>query len=425
MRLVPALQWTAFTCLAAYLGSHPRANLRAWLVLAAILLIPVFGHFTANLYFQAPYHIPTTLCMLATILLCDRILSRRSRRGDWVIAVGLVAFDAAMSDPFYQFILTLPLAFALLRHWRQGGGWLLALYLGSVALGVGAVYLNAQTGGFAHPTPIPGPTQLKDLPTALRSFFIAWFGILGCLPFGAAPGPMLLAFLRLPLIILTLRALWQALRHLFSLSFIDLCLLLLTLANIAAVTTTNSLIDVTTERYLLPAWVGIAILTARTLRPDRVISVYLAVVSLFSLIGCIAQVLAATGPAPRFSTQETNYIASLEARGLTRGYAGYWQASDTVVATNGAIRVAALNPLNDGRIAPYQWFAKQDWYQGDPTVEKFFISLPVQDKSRATALARFGKPEESFVTKRDAPYEQDIVTYIFSGPLPPLEMRSP
>lgn len=429
LRLVPALQWTGLMFLAAYLGTRPKVSFQSLAILAAILFIPVFGPMTEHLYFQAPFHIPTTICMLLAVMLCDRLLKSEQFKWLWAIPLAFISIDASFSDPFFQFILAIPL---LLTVWinkaatYQRVGLLYSL---CVAFGMALLRLNAATGGFTQPlSNVPRFISFHDIPAQIYNTMLAWLGILGCFPFGQPLLYAILAILRIPLILLLLLPLLDCARRVRTLEFTDLCLLLMVGANLGAVIVTSAISDVSTERYLLPAWVCAAILAAKFARKDIVIVGYCLTVAGLALGVCLLKLVYAPETSIRFSPGEANYITALEARGLTRGYAGYWQASDTTVATGGKIKIAAVVLGQDGKLGAYDWFANQDWYNGVHTSTRFFVSTltrPGWPQPR-TIIAAFGNPDDMFVIHNDTSHfsdsnRNDIITYIYNRPLPAIK----
>lgn len=429
LRLVPTLQWTSLMFLATYLGTRPKVSFQSLAILASILFIPVFGPMTAHLYFQAPFHIPTTICMLLAVMLCDRLLKANKFKLIWAIPLAFITIDASFSDPFFQFILTIPLLLALWADQATIYKRVVLLYLLCVASGMALLRLNAVTGGFTLPVSnVPTFISFHDILAEIYNTMLAWLGILGCFPFGQTFLYALLAILRIPLILLLLLPLIGCARRIRTLEFTDLCLLLMVGANLGAVIVTSAISDVSSERYLLPAWVCAAILAAKFTRKDNVIAGYCLIVAGLALCVCLLKLAQAPETGIRFSPGEANYIAALEARGLTRGYAGYWQASDTTVATGGKIKIATLALGKDGKLGADDWFANQNWYNGDPTSKRFFVSTLTGSgfTQPGTIIATFGKPDDMFVIHNTASYfsdsdRNDIIIYIYNRPLPAIK----
>ncbi len=88
-----------------------------------------------------------------------------------------------------------------------------------------------------------------------------------------------------------------------------------------------------------------------------------------SLIVLTAVILIAGGIRPlklnRIVTPQDRLATWLLEHNLTDGYADFWQANHTTVASNNRLRVSAINCLEQDGIAgayPYYWFSKTEWY---------------------------------------------------------------
>ena len=422
LRLVPALQWSGLAVLAVYLVSRRGFSFQSIFILSAVLLVPVFGPYTEHLYFQAPFHVPTTICMILAVMLCGRLF--KAGRLDWLRA-GLFAFiviDASFSDPFFQLILTAPLLLALWICKLPSYKWIAFFYLACVAIGMGLLHLNLVTGGFTQPASnIPALAGLQAIPGGIYRVVFLWLVTLGCLPSGQPLWLMLLAGLRIPLVLLLFSPVFQCARNFRKLEFIDLCLLLIVAANICSVIFTQPKSGISAARYLLPAWVCASILAAKFTRKDAVIAGYSLIISVLALSLCGMKLAQLPEKSVHFLAGDSGYIAALEAHGLTRGYAGYWQASDTTLATDGKIKVAAIIQDRHGNLSAYDWFAKQSWYEGNTTGGRFFVSTSESAEwpKPSSIIAMFGKPNDIFIVhgvKNEATdlKGRDIITYVYN-----------
>lgn len=429
LRLVPALQWTGLMMLATYLGTRHERTVQSLAILSVVLLVPVFGPMTGHLYFQAPFHIPTTICMLLVVSFSNFLLTSRRPKWLWASLLAIITIDASFSDPFFQFILTIPLLLALWLTRSAASRRIAILYLVCVVSGMVLLHVNTATGGFTQPmSNVPRFIALHDIPAEIGRTMQAWLGILGYSPADQPVLPRLLTILRIPLVLLLLLPLLGCVRRIRTLDFIDLCLLLIVGANLGAVIVTSAISDVSTERYLLPAWVCAAILAAKFARKDTVITAYCLALAGWALGAGFLRLTHAPEAGIRFSAGEAPYIAALRARGLTRGYAGYWQASDTTVATGGEIKIRTLVLGKNGKLGAYDWFARKDWYNGAPHSARFFVSTAAGSSwpRPATILATFGTPDAIFVTRNVAAtstgsIRRNIETYIYDRPLPAMK----
>ncbi len=426
LRLVPALQWSGLAVLAVYLANRCGFSFQSMFVLSAALLIPAFGPYTEHLYFQAPFHVPTTICMILTVMLCGKLFKAGRLDWLWAILFAFIVIDASFSDPFFQLILTIPLLLALWVCKLPSYKRIIFLYLACVAIGMALLRLNLLTGGFTQPASnIPALVRPNAIPGEIYRAMFLWLVTLGCFPSGQPLWLMLLAGLRIPLVALLISSVSQCVRNFRKLEFIDLCLLLIVVTNICSVVFTQSRSGISAARYLLPAWVCASILTAKFTKKDKVIAGYSLIISILALGLCGMKLAQLPEKSVHFLVGDGGYVAALEAHGLTRGYAGYWQASDTTLATGGKIKVAAIILDRQGHLSAYHWFAKQSWYEGDITSTRFFVSTSdsAEWPKPSSIIAMFGKPDDIFIVhgvKNEATGLKagDIITYVYNHAWP-------
>jgi hypothetical protein len=88
----------------------------------------------------------------------------------------------------------------------------------------------------------------------------------------------------------------------------------------------------------------------------------------------------------------------LEAHGLTRGLASYWQANSTTVASNGRVVVSAVVPDTSGHLMPRLW--ESDLASYDPA--RHYANFVVADGpavwpgTQRSAELTFGRPARSY-----------------------------
>ncbi|MDE1906014.1 MAG: hypothetical protein KGH75_06135 [Rhodospirillales bacterium] len=426
LRLVPVLQWSGLAVLAVYLASRREFSFQSMSILAATLLIPVFGPFTEHLYFQAPFHVPTTIFMILTVMLCGKLFKAGRLHWLWAGLFAFVVIDASFSDPFFQLILTFPLLLALWLCKLPSYKRIIFLYLACVAIGMGLLRLNLVTGGFTQPASnIPALVRPEAIPGEIYRAMFLWLVTLGCLPSGQSLWLMLLTGLRIPLVALLISSVSQCVRNFRKLEFMDLCLLLIVATNICSVVFIQPRSGISAARYLLPAWVCASILAAKFTRKDTIIAGYSLTVCVLALGACLVKLAQLPENSVHFLAGDGGYVAALEAHGLTRGYAGYWQASDTTLATGGKIKVAAIIQDRHGNLSAYDWFAKQSWYEGNITSTRFFVSTSAAAEwpKPNSIIAMFGKPDDIFIVhgvKNEATDRKagDIITYVYNRAQP-------
>jgi hypothetical protein len=391
--------------------------------LFAALLLPVPGSYFAEYFYQVPYHVLTVACMAAAIAIAGEILHAEDMRWGLALALAAVVVDASASDPLFIYIGVLPALAALIvsagvRNERRALVFL--VFLGSAVAGHLASDWNFSAPGFG----LAGGAQMQHFSKFFRNgkiILAALFTSFGGDPFGLGPLGAGMALLRLPMVVLVLlpffavvwrmacRALPRA-KTRPAVDFVDAALSLTVLADIAAMLSSSYIMDMSSVRFFLPGWAGLAILAARRSRPRRGILIYSAALCVLAL----AAIRMAPAVAP-IGLPQQGLIAALEARHLRDGYAPYWLASALTLESDGALRVRAVNSAKTGRLRPKKWFAKADWYEGAPEDAAFFVLTSPLEKTLwpAAVLARFGPPVAQFGF--------GVVTaYVYDGGLPAL-----
>jgi hypothetical protein len=156
-------------------------------------------------------------------------------------------------------------------------------------------------------------------------------------------------------------------------------------------------------RYLLPALVFGHILLARRLaavQDPRLAALVLAIIVVPR--AAFTGILVAAPPSPRPAAR---VAAWLQDRGLTHGYAPYWDASITTLEAGGRVRVRAVT-FSGSALVPYRWYAREEWFS-DGSPARFVLytrpglidpSEPQRDDSGfpTAAEAAFGPPAGVF-----------------------------
>ena len=133
---------------------------------------------------------------------------------------------------------------------------------------------------------------------------------------------------------------------------------------------TDISVDINSARYFAYAPVLFAILIIRYCKRQKLFDARLFYKKLSSkiLIGALAAAflgvaLVQTEPSfDRASKPQERLGAFLQAQGLTNGYAGFWNASETTVSANNGAAVRAITC--DGQaIGRFDWFCKAQWYE--------------------------------------------------------------
>ena len=135
--------------------------------------------------------------------------------------------------------------------------------------------------------------------------------------------------------------------------------------------------------------------------PARMLLAVLTGTALAGSVACLGYELAQPVSPPA----NARLAAWLQARHLTSGLSGYWQASVVTVGTGGRVTIRAVTTAGGG-LVPYRWEARSPWY--DPrTRYANFVVLQNQPgffnewQPAAAARATFGAPAQTF---RTGPY---------------------
>ncbi|MCR5782996.1 MAG: hypothetical protein K6G90_09725 [Clostridia bacterium] len=101
-------------------------------------------------------------------------------------------------------------------------------------------------------------------------------------------------------------------------------------------------------------------------------------------------------------TSNNNYAIEeyLEAKGLTYGFATFWNAGPVTVISDNTIRVRNVNVNEDGTVTPYQYQSEDEWFIPQPDQDTYFLLLDSSEYDRLIAagnsLIREYKTAEAF-----------------------------
>jgi energy-coupling factor transporter transmembrane protein EcfT len=100
-------------------------------------------------------------------------------------------------------------------------------------------------------------------------------------------------------------------------------------------------------------------------------------------------------------------IDGLKSRGLTKGYANYWDGNINTYLSSGAVDFLPVSCTKKGTLSEFRWLLDGNLYT--EAAEKTFIMIdPVRIDttlcSEANLLKQFGTPEQSFITKGRSVY---------------------
>jgi hypothetical protein len=401
------------------------AGLWAGVTAGAVGLI--VGPFAVRSQLTLTYHVvpPFTAAVLAAYL----VLLRQKRSIVFAIAAGLLAGVNAASDPLTWLAAVAPFAFAagLLavstrrRDIVARGGVTVALAVGA------AISTNAAMRAFDFH--VPGlavrAARIGDLPSNARQLarMVALLGGANyALPGGYPPEPVrvavgLLAVAAVAVVLLV--AVKGAIRRAEPLtlaygSYWAAVVLFLALSFVG--TTNASALGAGSMNYLLTfalaAGAGVGLLAARSRRIQLAVAFATALVGAVNIAGILDG--HAGTPEGAIGRYERPLVDLLDRKGVTRGYAGYWDASNLTWQSRRRVAVAPVSSCADALCA-FNYFTIRSWYDRraepsflivDPTTA--FVTEPPPVVRDATATYRFG-PLRLYV------FPYDLATHIHAG----------
>jgi hypothetical protein len=339
------------------------------------------------------------------------VLVLLTRTASWVppIGGGLIAGATASSDGLLWFAGVAPFALAaalLVRTTQRRDIALRAgATLGVIAVTAAATNLAMRSLDFHVEGLTVALAKLHDLPgnvmhlgRMLALLGGANYALVGPYPdeplraavailtFAAVAAPLVAAF-KLRHAEATLRAyavFWAVAVSLLSLLFV--------------VTPNAAALGPKSVNYLLTlasaAGVGVALLAARSRRAQLVVALGIATVAAVNIAGIVDGRSEVTGVValPR---QAPQIVRMLEREGVTRGYAGFWDAGNLTWQTGMHLLVAPVSNCG-AELCPNNFFTIQSWYepQGGPTFLLLDSTLPLIHAppfaSRAAKRHRFG-----------------------------------
>jgi hypothetical protein len=433
MFYLPAMLWAGVAVLAvilAELGLSPRNKLLTVALLTPILVPITWEKGFLHLISHAPAHVATIIYVLLCFRIAALTMSEQTERFGLLIATYTVIMVLAVfGDPLSIFIGAIPLiavaAFSTL-YGRNSSRHriLLVMTIMAVLVAKMLLILNVSTGGFEF-----NHLQMRFVAFADLGKNAAWvcqyfFSLFGCDFFGKelldlSTHGTLLALIRLPFLALLIFAVVNVYKRLFSSfrandsqwprvegDYLDALIVTALTINIIAALFSTQIVNETTIRYLFPSLVFGAILIARAQIVTRWVGSYL----LLGLSISLVMFSFVCWQVPRRAVLVSDDLKLLSnwlsKKELTRGYGPYWSSSIVTAATGNRVKVRALVANPEGKLVPFQWAAKKQWYQlpTEKGLKSVFV-LVRQDKvpcySEADVIRTLGQPKE---TQQVGPY---------------------
>jgi hypothetical protein len=417
--------WLA-TGLAAYVLARRGTSGpgRAWAALPILVLLglPMFQNNPVMvLITSCPMHIGSILYACALFIVADEFRLRRGWRGVVLLAgLGLLAAAGVAGDPFVLFVGVLPLVTASLLPSEDRRGrhaWLAAVaaagaIAGHVAVRLNAAHGGAQTVGGAHLEMVFVPFGgLADNASLIVHSILRLFGADF---FGQGVATAIPALVRLPLLVMATgialafvrewpRRLGSGARSVHSAptSFLDALLVLAIAFNIASGVFSRVLVDMWSARYFLPTLVFAAVLLGRRAPRRRSVAVLYGAALCVSLLVSVHGYAHAKTPMALATPRAMALTEWLIRRRMTDGFGSYWTASVVTAMSRGQVRLRAVTKNGGGRLVPYLWVSRSDWYPVPLDSRRpFFVVVetkPGEDRryEQPSVEATFGPPSET------------------------------
>jgi hypothetical protein len=414
---LPALKLANVTALGFAVASvtlvvrYITRSLAFALIVALGVLAPFSQEHIGVVYVQAAYGL--VLAQLALLIyLSLRILDRSEERGVskwiWIVYAGLL-FPFAVGSPLRALVYWMfPLAAACivtLRFWKwQDIARLLVVSIAVLLAGAAAhdlmrghLQIAAGVSTRLQPT--------GDWLPAMRTLWDHAFGFLdygSFLPIQAAPAFGASRWIRAIFLGLALAASFLTLRPSRSDSPESVFFAALSGAMFVAVLGVIVIVDLPIGRYLLPSVLLClcALMTTLRLRLHAHGFASMVVTAIFVAAFCgaslraFAPLRAAQGcDVPR---RICTLRSALQQRGLEKGYATYWEANVTTLASNGEIEVCGVKA--GAHVEPFRWLVSEHCF--DPPVEsdRYFVAFRRAEVRlrRDAYVADLGRPDSIF-----------------------------
>ena len=368
----------------------------------------------------SPDHTGTTVPVLVTWLVIDRVTPDRWRAARWVVplVVFVLLTWTMIADSIVLITCIAPLVLVVLlrscpglirRGERPASRWYELSLAGAAAvaggLGSAAPRIISALGGYRQ-APVESDTTVAALQHQSWVTLQAVLELFGANVYNARPAiEVVFVWLHLVGAILVICALGLALSRLYR--FQDLVVSVFAVAivfNLGAYMFSAHALDILGAREIaavLPLGAVLAGLLAEPLlaaaqparRAKRWLWPALGVIAA-GYLGTLAYG-AAQPPAPPANQPLASWLV---AHGLTDGLAGYWQANSTTLASGGRVQVSGVTVAPDGELVPYEWEANDVNYDPSLRDATFMVAdgpgqLPW---AQSAAVRTFGPPRRTY-----------------------------
>ncbi len=345
-----------------------------WAGLTAAAAALVVGPFALRSLLTVALHVTTPFT--AAVLGVALVLLTRARSWPLALAVGLLAGANAASDPLLWIAGIVPFALgAALLSWttrRIDVALRAAITLVVTIMSAVATNLVMHRLGFHVIGLNIGLAPLHDLPanTLHLGRMVALLGGANyALPGGYPREPLraLLALLVLAAVVASVVAAVKLTVHraepvsrayacYWGAASILLCVIFVITPNAAALgpSSVNYLLTLA-----LAAGTGVALLAARSWRGQLAVALAVATVGAINIAGIVGHAELARGNS--LDTYQRPLVHLLERKGVTRGYAGYWDAQNLSWQSGMRLLIAPVQRCGP-QLCPYNFFTIRSWY---------------------------------------------------------------
>lgn len=400
VHVAAAMTYTLLVLLAAWVArgqARGRAGLARALLAAGIMVAPQLSATPTLLL--APDHTGTSVPVLATWLIIDRLTPDRWPAARWAVpvAVFVLLTWTMIGDSIVLITCIAPLVLVSLA--RRRGLALAAAAALAGGLGWAAPRVISALGGYRQ-APVEPDTTLTALPHQAWVTFQAVLELFGANVWQAGSAVEVgFAALHLVSVLAVIWALGLALTRFFRSGELLIPVFAVAIVlNLGAYLISAHALDIEGMREIAGVLPLGAVLAGRELadpllKLPRGTKRWLLPV----LAAVAAGYLGALGygaAQPSAPPASQPLAAWLVAHRLTDGLAGYWQANSTTLASGGRVLVSAVAVAGDGYVVPYQWESDDASY--DPARHDATFVVTAGPAVLPRALHAFGRPLRTY-----------------------------
>jgi hypothetical protein len=417
-----AMTYTLLVLLAACLAKGSARGRAGWaraLLAAGIMVAPQLS--ATQIVLLSPDHTGTTVLVLVTWLVIDRVTPDRWKAARWLVplVVFVLLTWTMIADSIVLVTCIAPLILVcliracpgLIRHGERSAPRWYELSLAAAAaaaggLGSAAPRIIHALGGYRQ-APVEPDTTVTALPHQAWVTFQAVLELFGANMYGVRPViEAVFVWLHLAGAIVVLCALGLALGRLFR--FQDLVIPVFAVAivfNLVTYMFSAHALDILGAREIVAVLPLGAVLAGRVLaepllklaqatRGARRWALAALAVIAAGYVGTLAYG-AAQPPAPLTNQPLASWLV---AHGLTDGLAAYWQANSTALASSGRVQVSGVTLAPSGQFVPYEWETDDAGYDPARHDATFLVADgPAQLRwMQSAALRTFGPPQRTY-----------------------------